>query len=125
MNSFNEAAKRNVLLGLLVAHLIKKYNISVSKERLDAYISQLSSIYENPSDVAKWLEIAVKVERLALGEPTERVAQDHSGHIDTGEDRLVFEDPELERAVLASLARRSGYATPHTDSAAIAAPREP
>jgi trigger factor len=54
MSSFNEAAKRNVILGLLVAHLIKKHNIMPSKERLDAYVAQLSSVYENPAEVAKW-----------------------------------------------------------------------
>jgi trigger factor len=54
MNSFNEAAKRNVILGLLVAHLIRKHNIMLSKERLDAYVSQLSSVYENPTEVKKW-----------------------------------------------------------------------
>lgn len=54
MKSFNDAAQRNVILGLLVAHLIKKHNITPNKERLDAYVTQLSSIYENPADVAKW-----------------------------------------------------------------------
>jgi trigger factor len=54
MNSFNEAAKRNVILGLLVAYLIKEHNIMPNKERLDTYVAQLASVYENPADVAKW-----------------------------------------------------------------------
>jgi len=54
MAAFNEPAKRNVSLGLLVAHLIKQHNIIVNKERVDAYISHLSSVYENPAEVVAW-----------------------------------------------------------------------
>jgi trigger factor len=54
MSTFNEAAKRNVALGLLVAHIIKKYGITPDRERLRAYIAQLASVYENPAEVAKW-----------------------------------------------------------------------
>ncbi len=54
MAAFNEPAKRNVSLGLLVAHLIKQYNIIVDKARVDAFLSHLASLYERPADVMAW-----------------------------------------------------------------------
>ncbi|MBV8803049.1 MAG: trigger factor [Gammaproteobacteria bacterium] len=54
MAQFNEAAKRNILLGLFVAHIIKTKNIVLDKARLEAHIMQLSSVYQNPAEIAKW-----------------------------------------------------------------------
>ncbi len=54
MAAFNEPAKRNVALGLLVAHLIKQHNLTVDQQRVDTYIDQLSAIYENPAEVKAW-----------------------------------------------------------------------
>jgi trigger factor len=54
MSQFNEAAKRNVLLGLFVAHVLKKHNIILDKVRLQTYITQLSSVYQNAAEMAKW-----------------------------------------------------------------------
>jgi len=54
MATFNDAAKRNVILGLLVAHLIKQYDILPDRERIKAQIEQLSSVYENPAEVMQW-----------------------------------------------------------------------
>jgi trigger factor len=56
MAAFNEPAKRNVALGLLVAHLIKQYDIKVDQVRLQNYLTQLSANYENPSEVMAWYE---------------------------------------------------------------------
>lgn len=54
MASFNDAAKRNVALGLLIAKMIKQHNILPDNQRIEAQIKQLASIYENPEEVAKW-----------------------------------------------------------------------
>ena len=56
MAAFNEPAKRNVTLGLLVAQLIKQYNLAVDKERVHAYLTQLSAVYENPAEVISWYQ---------------------------------------------------------------------
>lgn len=56
MAVFNDAAKRNVALGLLVGELIKQHQIKPSKERVQALITSISSAYEKPADVAKWYE---------------------------------------------------------------------
>ncbi len=54
MATFNDAAKRNVALGLLIAKMIKEHNILPDSQRVQAQIEQLSSVYENPAEVAKW-----------------------------------------------------------------------
>jgi trigger factor len=54
MAAFNEPAKRNVALGLLVGYLIKEHNITASQERVQAYISHLSAVYEKPAEVVSW-----------------------------------------------------------------------
>lgn len=54
MVTFTDAAKRNVTLGLLIAKMIKQHNILPNLERIQAQIEQLSGVYENPAEVAKW-----------------------------------------------------------------------
>lgn len=56
MAVFNDAAKRNVALGLLVGELIKKHQIKPNKDRVQSLITSISSAYEKPADVAKWYE---------------------------------------------------------------------
>lgn len=52
----------------------------------------------SPSDIAKWFDIAVKVERLARGEPTENVKQEVQGQVTQRYEnqlvRRILEDPE-------------------------------
>lgn len=54
MVTFNDAAKRNVALGLLVAKMIKQYNMLPDKARINAQIEHLASVYENPAEVVDW-----------------------------------------------------------------------
>lgn len=54
MAAFNDAAKRNVALGLLVAEVVKQHNISADKNRVQAFLTKLSSAYENPAEVMDW-----------------------------------------------------------------------
>ncbi|HEX2548306.1 MAG TPA: trigger factor [Gammaproteobacteria bacterium] len=54
MATFNDAAKRNVILGLLVGFMIKQHNILPDAERIKSQIEQLSSVYENPAEVMQW-----------------------------------------------------------------------
>ncbi len=56
MASFNQAAKRNVALGLLVAELVKKNQLSVNQDLVQAHIAGMSSVYENPAEVIRWYE---------------------------------------------------------------------
>ncbi len=54
MATFNEAAKRNVTLGLLVAEIVKQHKISADKARTEAYVAKIASAYENPAEVTDW-----------------------------------------------------------------------
>ncbi len=54
MAAFNDAAKRNVALGLLVAAVVKQHNISTDKARVQSYLTKQASAYENPTEVMEW-----------------------------------------------------------------------
>lgn len=54
MAQFNEAATRNVALGLLMAEFIKEHQIKADKEAVDAYVADLATVYENPAEVVAW-----------------------------------------------------------------------
>jgi len=54
MQEFNEPAKRNVLLGLLVSEFVRQNKLTPDASRVQAHIMKLSSAYENPAEVVKW-----------------------------------------------------------------------
>jgi trigger factor len=54
MAQFNEAAKRNVMLGLLISEYVKQNKISPDKTRVQDHITKMAGAYENPAEVIKW-----------------------------------------------------------------------
>jgi trigger factor len=54
MAAFDQAAKRNVILGLLMSAIMKQHNLSVSKERVQARVQSMAAAYENPAEVLDW-----------------------------------------------------------------------
>jgi trigger factor len=72
MAGFNDAAKRNVALGLIMGAYIKQYDIKPEKERIQNHIAKLSVSYENPEEVIKWYSSdkrrLAEVEMLVLEE---------------------------------------------------------
>lgn len=54
MAMFNQAAARNVSLGLLVGEFVKQNKLAPSPERIQAFIEAISSSYESPSEVIKY-----------------------------------------------------------------------
>lgn len=54
MAVFNDAAKKNVILGLIVGEYVKHHKLSFTKDHIQAHIDSLASVYENPSEVSKW-----------------------------------------------------------------------
>jgi trigger factor len=54
MAQFNDAAKRNVALGLLVAEIIKQNKLSADQSRVQAHLTKLAAAYENPAEVMDW-----------------------------------------------------------------------
>jgi trigger factor len=51
---FEDAAKRNVALGLLVGEFVKQQKLTPDKSRMEAYITNLAASYENPSEILQW-----------------------------------------------------------------------
>ena len=56
MATFDNAAKQNVILGLLVAELIREYNLLPDAVRVDAFIQELASSYEKPDEIINWYQ---------------------------------------------------------------------
>lgn len=54
MSEFNVAAKRNVLLGLLISEFVRQNNVTPDKARIQDHITKMASAYENPAEVIKW-----------------------------------------------------------------------
>ncbi len=53
---FEEQAKRRVVVGLLLGEVIKSEELKVDDERVKALIAELSSAYEDPSEVIAYYE---------------------------------------------------------------------
>jgi trigger factor len=51
---FNQAAKRNVILGILIGEFVKKHELKADSKRVEAHLTSLAAAYENPSEVVKW-----------------------------------------------------------------------
>ncbi|MES2218614.1 MAG: trigger factor [Pseudomonadota bacterium] len=56
MTTFNEAAKRNVILGLLIGEVIKQHKLKPDSERVQQHITKMSAAYEKPEEVIKWYQ---------------------------------------------------------------------
>jgi trigger factor len=56
MVQFNDAAKRNVVLGLLIGELIKQHTIKPDATRVQQHITKMASAYEKPEEVVKWYQ---------------------------------------------------------------------
>lgn len=55
MSTFNEIAKKRVILGLLISEYAKQSGLKTDKERVNKRIQEIASAYENPQEVIAWL----------------------------------------------------------------------
>lgn len=51
---FNEQAKRRVSLGLLVAQMVKQFEIEADEDRVRSTIEDMASAYQEPQQVVDW-----------------------------------------------------------------------
>lgn len=51
---FEEQAKRRVQLGLLVAEVVKQFEIKADEERVRALIEEMAAAYQEPEQVVAW-----------------------------------------------------------------------
>jgi trigger factor len=54
MAGFNEAAERNVKLGLIMGAYIRLHNITADKTRVQDHITKMAAAYEKPAEVIQW-----------------------------------------------------------------------
>jgi trigger factor len=54
MAQFNEAAARNVALGLLISEYVKQHKITPDQARVQSQLTQIAAAYENPAEVVQW-----------------------------------------------------------------------
>ena len=54
MAEFDKAAKRNVLLGMLVSEFVKQTKLTPDQARVQAHIQKMAVAYEDPAEVIKW-----------------------------------------------------------------------
>lgn len=73
------------------------------QQRVAQRLQQISPAELSPSDMAKWLDIATKLERLSRGEPTEIEKQEVHGEVKNGN---IFERIEKYAEVFRQLAGR-------------------
>jgi len=74
------------------------------QQRIAERIKVIDPSELSPSDMAKWLDIATKLERLSRGEPTEIEKQEVHGEVKNGN---IFERIEKYAEVFRQLAGRS------------------
>jgi trigger factor len=51
---FRPQAERRVRLGLVVAELVRTYNLQAKPEQIKAHVEELAASYEKPADVVRW-----------------------------------------------------------------------
>lgn len=56
MKTFEDAARKNVIAGLLVAHLVKKHQLSVTREQVQEFLALIATSYEKPDEWIKWYQ---------------------------------------------------------------------
>jgi trigger factor len=54
MSEFNEAAKRNVILGLLIGEYINQHKMKPDATRVQDHLTKMAAAYEKPSEVIHW-----------------------------------------------------------------------
>ena len=102
---------------------MRKRHADIAKSMLDKVAARLATKIQDVSEndfakltapqLAQWVDVAAKLERLSLGEPTEL-----SGHVETEQEAqpstAIFRDPEVRRGLdqaaarIACLARDAG-----------------
>jgi len=55
MATFNDIAKKRVILGLLIAEYAKQADLKIDKDRVRARVEEVASVYDSPKEVVEWL----------------------------------------------------------------------
>jgi trigger factor len=90
---FQDKARHRVHLGLLFAEYIKKHNIIVDNDRVDAMIETLANAYEDPAELRAWYqdskERRAEIEALVM---EEIVSEKIIKHIQTTQKVMTYNE---------------------------------
>ena len=79
---FEEKARHRVHLGLLFAEYVKKHDIIVEKDRVDAMIEKFANAYEDPAELRAWYqdsnERRAEIEALVMEEIVSEKILEHA-----------------------------------------------
>jgi len=82
------------------------------QQRIAQALQQIDPAQLSPSDMAKWLDVATKLERLSIGEPTEIGKQEVQGQVTQRYEyditQRIISDPEAVH-LAEQLLRRAAY----------------
>jgi hypothetical protein len=79
------------------------------QQRIAQALQQIDPAQLSPSDMAKWLDVATKLERLSIGEPTEIGKQEVSGQVTNRHEYDITHRIEQYADVYRQLARRGVF----------------
>jgi trigger factor len=96
--SFEQEARRRVVLGLIVAEIVKEQRFTADPQRVRARVESLASSFENPSEAIQWYYAdrnrLANVEQLVL---EDQVVDWVTGQVQAREERTSFEALLKER----------------------------
>lgn len=96
--SFAKEARRRVVLGLIVAEIVKQQGFGADPQRVHARVEALASSYENPAEAVQWYYAdrnrLANVEQLVL---EDLVVDWVMGQVQVREERTTFEALLKER----------------------------
>ena len=79
------------------------------QQRIAQALQQIDPAQLSPSDMAKWLDVATKLERLSIGEPTEIGKQEVQGQVTQRHEYDITHRIEQYADVYRQLARRGVF----------------
>lgn len=98
---FEEQAVKRVKLGLLFSEYVKKHELKVDKERVDATIEKMASAYESPEELKKWYaedqKRTAEVEALVMEEMVAEKILDNAELVEKSMSYEEVMNPQQEK----------------------------
>ena len=98
---FEEQAVKRVKLGLLFSEYVKKHELKVDKERVDAMIEKMASAYESPEELKKWYaedqKRTAEVEALVMEEMVAEKVLDNAELVEKSMSYEEVMNPQQEK----------------------------
>jgi trigger factor len=90
---FKERAEKRVKLGLILAHLVQKHDLTAKSEQVKSFIKEYAQSFDQPEDVIRWYATdpnrMQEVEHIVL---EENVTNWTMGQAKTTDKQAVFDE---------------------------------